>query len=146
MLEALPPSLQAVEYFLFQLPIKSSVISNHECRNSYRDNFRKLIDQNLHPRFLSFQCILHELLIVSYCIKRYTIEPTASSNYQSPQEKFISPSFPGSRQGKAKSGFFPRLLPRKFFFPVFEDILMVLPIPGFHQAFFPGAVTRNFFR
>jgi len=44
-----------------------------------------------------------------------TIEPTAGNNYWSYREKYLFPGFPGSRQGKAKSGFFPRLLPRNFF-------------------------------
>jgi hypothetical protein len=44
-----------------------------------------------------------------------TIEPTAGSKYQSPRANFIFPGFPGSRQGKANPGFFPRRLPRNFF-------------------------------
>jgi len=42
----------------------------------------------------------------------FTMEPTAGRNYRSPREKFFFPGFPGSRQGKANSGFFPGLLPR----------------------------------
>ena len=66
-----------------------------------------------------------------------TIEPTAGSKYQSPQEKFISPRFPGSRQGKGKSGIFPRLLPRNSFYPVAGDIFLLPLMPGFAQDFFP---------
>jgi len=67
----------------------------------------------------------------------FTIEPTAGSKYQSPREKFISPRFPGSRQGKGKSGVFPRLLPRNSFYPVAGDIFLLPLMPGFAQDFFP---------
>jgi len=33
-----------------------------------------------------------------------TMEPMAGNNYQSHQEKKLTPGFPGSRQGKDKSG------------------------------------------
>jgi len=37
------------------------------------------------------------------------------NNYSSHWKKYLFPGFPGSGQGKAKSGFFPHLLPSNFF-------------------------------
>jgi hypothetical protein len=99
---------------------------------------------------------------------RVLMDPMAGSNDQSHRKEIPFPGFPGSRQRKAKSGFFPRLLTRNsfcrvfsfsvhfflvlylgiltrnFFYPVFGDMLLVLPMPAFNQAFFPSTVTRFF--
>lgn len=86
---------------------------------------------------LSLGLILVSITLLSWYI---TIELMASNNYSSLQEKYLFPSFPGSWQGKAKTGFFPHLLPRKIF-TLLHEIFFQCPqmsqMPGFNQYFFP---------
>ena len=78
----------------------------------------------------------------------HTIEPMAGRNYRSHQEKILFSGFPRSRQGKAKSGFFPCLLPRNFFTRLSGTFYWWQQYLVFIRLFFPvlwlGIISGNY--